>query len=235
MIIQSQECCPGTNKVFQILEETFFCSDLTFFFFKASESYRKTSSLFLISKSCCVYWYVQLARPFPPWKWDGTSNTKIASVSCVGEHQPSGISEEEEGRVVLHSQPQRSRHPARTSASQLGRCRSTGSRAPAHTETCIFYGESRTNCCCLQLGNLLGKPDASAWFSELLEPAHSSTMSPESTDFKGSRPQVYLDPINAVKFIFYYSNLLKFKRKAYLLEHHVGVTTAEISALQCQS
>lgn len=156
-------------------------------------------------------------------------------MSCVGKHWPSGISEEEEGRVVLHSQPQRSHHPACTFASQLGRCRSTSSRAPARMETYIFYGESRTNCCCFHLGNLLGKPDASAWFSELLEPAHSSTVSLESAEFKGSRPQIYLDPVNAAKLIFYYSNLLKFRRKAYLLEHCVGITAAEILALQCQS
>ena len=115
-------------------------------------------------------------RTFPPWKPDGTSNTKIASVSWDGEHRPSGIGEEEEGRAAPHSQHQSSRHPARTSASKLGRCWSTSSRAPAHTDTRIFYGESRPNYCCLQLGNLLGKPDTSAWFSELPEPARSSTV-----------------------------------------------------------
>lgn len=156
-------------------------------------------------------------RTFLPWNPDGTSNTEIASVSWDGKHQPSGISEEEEGRAVLHSQPQSSRHPACTSASKLSRCWSTGSQAPAHTETCIFYGESRPNYCCLQLGNLLGKPDTSAWFSELLEPAHSSMVPPGSMEFKDSRPGVHLDPINTANFIFSYSNLLKFKRKAYFL------------------
>lgn len=39
VIIQSQECCPGTNKVLQALEEVFFCLDI--FFFQASESHRK--------------------------------------------------------------------------------------------------------------------------------------------------------------------------------------------------
>lgn len=115
-------------------------------------------------------------RSFLPWKPDGKSNTEIASVSWDGKHRPPGIGEEEEGRVVLHSQPQSSRHPTCTSASKVGRCWSTGSRAPARTETCLFYGESRPNYCCLQLGNLLGKPDTSAWFSELREPARSSTV-----------------------------------------------------------
>lgn len=41
------------------------------------------------------------------------------------------------------------------------------------------------------------------------------------------RPRLYLYPINAANFVFSYSNLLHFKRKAYLREHRVGVTAAE--------
>lgn len=58
---------------------------------------------------------------------------------------------------------------------------------------------------------------------------------PRGAQFKGSRPRVYLDPINAANFTSSYSNLLKFKRRAYLLERCVGVTAAEATSLQRQS
>lgn len=132
---------------------------------------------------------------FLPWKPDGTSTTETASVSGTASTD-AGARRGGGGRAGGSAQSP----PIPPSTPR--RCWGASSRAPAHTETRIFYGESRPNYCCLQLGNLLGKPDTSAWFSELPEHARSSAVPPGSAEFKGSRPRVKLDPINAANFIF---------------------------------
>lgn len=91
--------------------------------------------------------------------------------------------------------------------------------ACAHPDT-YFIWPIQACCLCLQLGNLLGKPDTRAWCSVL----HSPLAPPRclgSVEFKGSRPWVHLDPTDTANSMCSHSNLLTFKGKACLLEHWV--------------
>lgn len=120
---QSQECCPGTNKLFHTLESTFlfgFYSKLG----RATEE--KRESLFLPRKPCRVY------QELPSTGARGTGSTETPASAAQGS------GEEEEGRVALAAPDTTFIWPiqARCCASSLATCSESLTHVPGAPPRC---------------------------------------------------------------------------------------------------